>query len=140
LYDNPNEDILTRLLKIRNITDSIEDFLNPTFKKYRKDPFLLSDMDKAVARILKAIKDGERIMILGDYDVDGITSSALVYEFFTKILNYKNISVRLPNRLKDGYGIKKHHLDEIKSKDVSLVITVDNGITAIEEAKYAREL
>jgi len=64
LYDNPNEDILTRLLKIRNINDNVEDFLNPTFSKYWKDPFLLNDMDIAVERIIHAIKKNEKIMIL----------------------------------------------------------------------------
>jgi single-stranded-DNA-specific exonuclease len=70
LYDNPNEDILTRLLKVRNVEDNIEDFLNPTFSKYWIDPFLLNDMEKAVDRILLALKKNERIVILGDYDVD----------------------------------------------------------------------
>ncbi len=140
LYDDAQDDLITRLLKIRNIEDNIKHFLNPTFSHYRIDPYLLSDMDKAVDRIVSAIKKNEKIMIFGDYDVDGITASSLLFEFFTKFLNYKNISVRLPNRLSDWYGIKNHHLDEIKKKWVSLVITVDNGITAIQEADYARQI
>ena len=140
LYDNPSENILARLLKVRNINDNIENFLNPSFKTYRKDPFLLDWMEIAIERIIKAINSNERIMILWDYDVDGITSTAVVYEFFKRFLGYKNISVRLPHRLRDWYGIKDYHLDEIKQKGVSLVITVDNWITAVNEALYAKKL
>jgi len=72
--------------------------------------------------------------------VDGITSSFCVYKFITEFLGYKNISIMYPDRLKDGYGLKNKHLDEIKAKGVSLIITVDNGITSVQEAEYAKEL
>ncbi|MBS8122332.1 single-stranded-DNA-specific exonuclease RecJ [Candidatus Vampirococcus lugosii] len=140
IYDNPNEDLLQRLLKIRKIDGSIDDFLNPTFTNSWIDPYLLNDFEIAIHRIQKAIKNNEKIVILGDYDVDGITSSFLLYKFFTIFLNYKKISIRLPNRLTDGYGMKKHHLDEIKSVGADLVITVDNGITCIKEAEYASKI
>jgi single-stranded-DNA-specific exonuclease len=64
---------------------------------------------------MEAIAKNQKIMIFGDYDVDGVTSSWIVYKFFHKWCNYKKVSVRLPNRLEDGYGIKSYHLDEIKS-------------------------
>jgi single-stranded-DNA-specific exonuclease len=116
LYDNPNEDLLTRLLKIRKIDDNPKMFLHPTFGDYRNNPFLLKDMDKAVDRIIKAMKNNEKIMIFGDYDVDGVTSSYILYKFLTKFLDYKNVSIQYPDRIKDGYGIKNHHIDDIKSK------------------------
>ncbi|USN55451.1 MAG: DHH family phosphoesterase [Candidatus Peribacteria bacterium] len=140
LYENPNESIANRLLKIRNIEDNLEDFLSPSYSRYRQDPSKLNQIEEASKRIIQAIEKQEKIMIFGDYDVDGIVSSYVMYTFFSKFLQYKNISVRLPHRTKDGYGIKSYHLDEIKSLGCSLVITVDNGITAIEEAKHALEI
>ncbi len=139
LYDNPSEDIVTRLLKIRKIDSDPEHFLRPTYEEYRTDPFAYKDMDKAVERIIKAITDNEKIMIFGDYDVDGIMSSYILYTFITKFLGYKNISIRLPHRTKDGYGIKSKHIDEVKELGCKLIITVDNGITAINEAQHAIE-
>lgn len=140
LYDNPDEDIFTRLLKIRNVEENIENFLNPSFANYWLDPFLLSDIDKSIDRIEVAMKKNEKIMIFGDYDVDGITSSYLLYTFFTKFLWYKNISIRLPNRLEDWYWIKINHIDELHKLNVDLIITVDNWITAIKEAIHAKNL
>lgn len=139
-YDNPNDDIITRLLKVRNIDDHIDNFLNPKLTDYWISPFLLNDMDKAVDRIVKALKNKEKIMIFGDYDVDGITSSYILYQFFKNFLEFDNISIQYPSRHKDGYGLKCHHIDEIKEKWVSVIITVDNGITSIQEAKHAKEV
>ncbi len=138
IYENPNEDLLTRLFKVRWIDDNIDSFLNPKIADYRWDPFLLNDMNKAVDRIIHAIKNKEKIMIFWDYDVDGVTSSYILYEFMTQFLKYKNVSIQYPDRVKEGYGIKNIHIDDIKKKWVKLIITVDNGITAIEEAKYAK--
>lgn len=132
--------LIERLLHVRNISDNLEDFLNPTFSQYWQDPMQLHDIEPALDRICAAIAAEEKIMIFGDYDVDGISSSWVIYTFFTRFLGYKNISIRLPHRLLDGYGIKSYHMDEIKAAGVSLVITVDNGITAIAEAKHAREI
>ena len=132
--------LIDRLLKIRNIDlDKKDDFLNPSWKNFWYDPFLLSDMNKSIERILKAIKNNERIVVFWDYDVDGVTATYVVFYFIYKFLNYKNISIRLPSR-QDGYGIRGFHLDELKEKNVSLVITVDNGITAVQEAEYAKKL
>ncbi len=140
LYDNPNEDLFQRLLKIRKIEDNIENFLNPSFSNSWIDPYLLNDFDIAINRIQKAIKKDEKIVVLWDYDVDWITSSFLLFKFFTKFLNHKKISIRLPNRLTDWYWMKSHHLDEIKSVWADLVITVDNWITSIQEAEYAKKI
>ena len=139
LHDDPSEDLLTRLFKIRWISDNVDSFLNPKLNDYRLDPFLLNDMEKAVDRIIEAIKKKEKIMIFGDYDVDGITSSYILYEFITRFLKYKNVSIQYPDRIKEGYGIKKEHIDDIKQKGVNLIITVDNGIASLQEAIYAKE-
>lgn len=139
VYDDHNEDLLTRLFKVRWIDDNIDSFLDPKLNDYRLDPFLLNDMDKAVERIVQAIKNKEKIMIFWDYDVDGITSSYIMYEFITRFLKYKNVSIQYPDRIKEGYGIKKQHIDDIKEKWVDLIITVDNGIASLQEAIYAKE-
>lgn len=132
--------LIQRLLKVRNISDNPQSFLNPSIAHYWLDPFLLNDMEKGTQRIIQAMKNREKIMIFGDYDVDGITSSFSLYKFFTLFLNYQQVSIMYPDRLQDGYGLKNKHLDLIKSKGVSLVITVDNGITSVEEADYAKKL
>ena len=80
----------------------------------------LNDMPKAVERIIQALKNNEKIMIFGDYDVDGITSSFILFKFFTKFLKYRNISIMYPDRIEEWYGIKNSHLDEMKEKWVSL--------------------
>lgn len=139
IHDNPDEDLLTRLFTIRGINDNIDSFLNPKINDYRIDPFLLNDMQKAVDRITEAIKNNEKIMIFGDYDVDGITSSYILYKFLTKHLKYKKVSIQYPDRIKEWYGLKKMHIDDIKKKWVTLIITVDNGIASLEEAVYAKE-
>lgn len=139
LDDTQDIDLVTRLLNIRNISDEHQHFLQPTYSQYRHDPALLSDIDIAIIRIVQAMEQQEKIMIFGDYDVDGIMSSYVMYTFFTKFLKYKNISIRLPHRTRDGYGIKTHHIDDIISCNCSLIITVDNGITSVQEASYAKE-
>lgn len=140
LNQDNNLSLLERLLAVRQVSDDPALFLNPRFSDYRKDPFLLNDMDKGVARIIDALKRQEKIMIFGDYDVDGVTSSYCVYRFITNFLGYGNISVMYPDRLQDGYGLKNKHLDEMKKKGVQLVITVDNGITSVNEAQYAKQI
>jgi len=138
-YDNQDHDLITRLLKIRKVDENREKFLDSKINDYRLDPFLLNDMDKAVNRIILAIQKEQKIMVFGDYDVDGVTSSRLLYEFFRKFMNYNKVSITFPNRLLDWYGLKNNHIDEIKAKNVDLIITVDNWITSINEASYARE-
>lgn len=102
------------------------------------DPFLMCDMDKAVERIYSAKEAGEKITIYGDYDVDGITAIAILY----KHLNELGISVDyyVPDRMQEGYGVNRDALDKIKSNGSSLIITVDTGITAVEECEYAHQI
>ena len=102
------------------------------------DPFLMADMRKAVERINTALINSERIAVYGDYDVDGMTSCAIVALW----LRSKNadFEVYIPDRIEEGYGINREALDELRLRGVKLVITVDCGITAIEEAKHAQSI
>ena len=140
LCEDKELDLIGRLLKIRGIEDNIENFLDPKLKDYRWNPFDLNDMEVAVKRIIKAVENNEKIMIFGDYDVDWVTSSFILFKFLAKYLGYKNVSIMYPNRLTDGYGMKNKHLDMMKEKWIDLTITVDNWITSIGEAKYAKEI
>lgn len=139
-YTNPDENLITRLLKQRKIDDNPDLFLDPKLADYWLDPFLLNDMWKAVDRIMLAIEKKEKIMIFGDYDVDGITSSYLLYHFFKDMLGHQFVDIQFPDRKKDGYGLKSYHVDGMKEKWIDLIITVDNGITSIEEAKHAKKI
>lgn len=140
LHPQTNKPLLERLLEIRGVVEDQDIFLNPKLSHYRWDPFDLDDMDKGTDLIIKTMKAGESICIFGDYDVDGITSSYLLYHLIYEEFGYKNVKIMFPDRLKDGYGLKTHHLDTIKEHWHSLVVTVDNGITSIEEASYAKEI
>lgn len=102
------------------------------------DPFLVKGMDTACARIGKAIRRAEKIVAWGDYDVDGITSLSLLTNFF-KLISYP-IEYDIPKRLEDGYGLNKHSIKKHADNGVNLIITVDNGITSVEEVAYAKEL
>lgn len=101
-------------------------------------PFSLIDMDKAVDRINTALENDEKICIYGDYDCDGVTSTALLYSFFESIGS--DVIYYIPNRISDGYGMNTSAIDYIKSQGTDLIITVDNGISAIEEADYIESL
>ncbi len=114
-----------------------EEFLHPDYKKNTYDPNLLSDMDRAVERVLQARKDKELICVYGDYDVDGITSSTILHDFFQQI-GIKSFTY-LPDRNKEGYGLNKKAIDYILEQGADLIITVDCGITGAKEVEYARE-
>lgn len=120
---------------IKNIKDANK-FFNPSLDDLH-DPFLMPDMKRAVKRIEKAIGNKERILIYGDYDVDGTTAVSLVYKFLRKITN--NIDYYIPNRNDEGYGISYHGIDYAVETDVKLVITLDCGIKAIDKVAYAKE-
>ncbi|MCH5234633.1 MAG: single-stranded-DNA-specific exonuclease RecJ [Muribaculaceae bacterium] len=101
------------------------------------DPFLMQDMDKAVNRLNKAMGAKERIMVYGDYDVDGTTAVALVYKYLQNY--YSNIEYYIPTRYEEGYGISMKSIDYAAENDVKLVIVLDCGIKAIKEIEYAKE-
>ena len=115
----------------------IEKFLKPKRTDFY-NPFLMPDMKKAVNRITKALKNNENITIFGDYDADGITSTTILKRFFHDI--NKECNVYIPNRLNEGYGLNKNAIKKLTEDGTNLIITVDCGITAIEETKYAKEL
>ncbi|CCU80406.1 Single-stranded-DNA-specific exonuclease RecJ [Halanaerobium saccharolyticum subsp. saccharolyticum DSM 6643] len=137
--ENKKIDFLDKILSERNINTKKEKeiYLNSDLK-YLSDPFILPEMNKAVKRIKKAVEQNEKILIYGDYDVDGITSTAVLYRFFKSEYGI-DLQYFLPDRIKDGYGLNTKSLKKIVKNDVNLIITVDCGITAFNEAKYLQE-
>ena len=132
-------ELLATVLVNRNIVEDsdIKMFLEPTRNDFH-DPYMMPDMEKAVDRILKAINNNEKVMIYGDYDVDGITSITVLKKF----LQARGLKTGfyIPNRLNEGYGLNKNAIKKIADEGYSLIITVDCGISCIEEIKYAYEL
>lgn len=124
--------LVAELLYRKNLRtpQEIEDFFHPHLSQ-QHDPFLFPDMEKAVARILKAIDSGERITIYGDYDVDGTTATTLLYLGLQRL--GANIDFYIPHRMIDGYGLSLGGLDQIKESGTSLIISVDCGVNALEE-------
>ena len=117
--------------------DAIRRFLSKDIDVMH-DPYLLKDMEKAAERIRKAHDNKEKVTIYGDYDVDGITSIAILYKYLTEM--GIDTDYYVPDRMQEGYGVNKDALDKIHSNGRSLVITVDTGITAVEESEYAKEI
>lgn len=132
-------ELLATILVNRNIVneDEIRLFLHPTRNDFH-DPFLVKDMDIAVERILKAIKDNQKVTIYGDYDVDGITSITVLKSFLKDV--GLEVNSYIPNRLEEGYGLNKEAVKKIVEDGCELMITVDCGISAIEEIDYATKL
>ena len=114
--------------------EEAEAFLLPDYEKDLPDPFLLKDMDKAVARILQAIEKEEKIVIFSDYDADGIPGAVILHDLFEKI-NYKNFTNYIPHRDLEGFGLNEEAIDEFKKDKVKLIITVDCGIADLAEAE-----
>lgn len=128
---------LAKLLVQRGIQslDEARLFFRPELS-HLHDPFLMKDMDLAVDRITEAIENGEKILIYGDYDVDGTTSVSMVYSFFGSI--YSEIDYYIPDRYKEGYGISFIGIDWAKENDFSLIIALDCGIKSVEHTAYAK--
>ena len=131
-------EITAKMLIAKDIKeDKVIDYLNPSIDKLY-DPYLLEDMDKITDRIIEANQNNEKIAIYGDYDVDGITSITLLYSFL-KNLEY-DVEYYLPDRQEEGYGLNKAAILKLKEQGISLIITVDCGISAVEEVEYANTL
>ena len=132
-------ELLANILVGRNIIEEnqIKVFLEPTRNDFY-DPFLLPDMEIAVPRIINAIENKEKIVIYGDYDVDGITSISVLKKFLED--RGLDVSEHIPNRLDEGYGLNKEAIDEINESGCKLMITVDCGISGLEEVEYANSL
>lgn len=131
---------IAQVLYTRGFTDesAMESFLFSSFENDVADPRLLKDAEKAVDRIMLAMERQEQMLVFGDYDVDGITSSSLMMICLLPL--GAKINFFLPNRVKDGYGLSTKIVERAAQNNYSVIITVDNGITAIEQAKRAKEL
>ena len=131
--------ILCELLVQRGITDfeAAKKFFRPSLD-HLHDPWLMKDMDKAVQRIEAAVKNAENVLVFGDYDVDGTTSVATLYQFLQKLT--ENVDYYIPHRYKEGYGVSKIGIDYAKETGIQLIISVDCGIKSIELVEYAKQL
>ncbi len=129
---------VARVLSNRGLTliDDVRRFLNPDTDQLH-DPFLMKDMTSAVDRIIQALREREEILIFGDYDVDGITSVSMLYLFLKDLCG--QVSFYIPDRATEGYGISRKGIEEAHSKGCSLIISVDCGITSVEEVALAHD-
>jgi len=135
---NNLDESLTNILITRGIDtfEKAKDFFRPSLDQLHS-PFLMKDMDKAVARLQNAIRNNENILVYGDYDVDGTTSVTLVYSYLSN--HYSNISYYIPNRYTEGYGISYQGIDFAEENDISLIIALDCGIKAVDKIDYANK-
>lgn len=135
------EPLVQELLYSRGIKDfeSAEKFLNPNYEEDIHNPFLLKDMEKAVGRVVEAIDKNETIAIYGDYDADGIPGSVVFSDFFKKI-NYPNVISYIPLRNEEGFGLNNEALNFLVSQNVKLLVTIDCGITDVEEIDHAENI
>lgn len=134
-----DKSVMDKLLINRGLTDQtkIETFLKTSLKKGLHNPFLMKDMDKAVARIKKAIANSERIMVFGDYDVDGVSGTAILFHILKQLGG--RVSYRLPHRVEQGYGMNNDFIHEFIKLGVSLIVTVDTGISCKEQIDLAAD-
>ena len=116
-----------------------KDYFRPQLSQLH-DPFLMKDMEKAVQRILFAINNNQKILVFGDYDVDGTTSVATMYRFLRKIYKEENIDFYIPHRYREGYGVSKRGIDFAKENNFDLIISLDCGIKSVELIQYARAI
>lgn len=116
--------------------DAAKAFFRPELS-HLHDPYLMKDMDKAVARIMQALEEGENIMVYGDYDVDGTTAVALMSSYLVSL--YPNVATYIPDRYAEGYGVSYQGIDFAYDNDISLIIALDCGIKAIDKVAYAKE-
>ena len=139
LSNTTDTDIEKILQNNRHIADdALELFYHPSLRDLF-DPLLMPDMEKALERIKKAQEHNERIVIFGDYDVDGVSGTALLVRFLMIEMKCQ-VSYRLPHRVRDGYGLKGYFFDELAEKNVKLVITTDCGTRDIEAIRHAHDL
>ena len=116
--------------------EKAKDYFRPQLSQLH-DPFLMKDMDKAVERILLAIENNQKILVFGDYDVDGTTSVATMYRFLKKIYREERIDFYIPHRYREGYGVSRQGIDFAKENNFDLIISLDCGIKSVELIRYA---
>lgn len=132
------QEIVEKILASRGISkENLDDFLNPKYEN-QSDPFLLPDMEKAVERLVEAREKQEKITIYGDYDVDGVSASALILDAFEKF-GFENVDYFLPDRFKDGYGMNERGVKELAERGTNLILTVDCGSLNHAEIDLARQ-
>jgi len=138
ISEHPMPPHFARMLALRDISsyDEVESFLHPSLDDLL-DPFLMKDMEKAIERLKRAMKTGERVMILGDYDVDGVCGTAL----FIRVMSNLGVKVgyHIPDSFKEGYGVSTEGIDYAEKFGATLIISVDSGITALKEVEYSRD-
>ena len=134
---NIDENLATLLVQ-RGISsyDEAKTFFRPSLTQLH-DPFLMKDMDKAVDRVMRAINEGEKVLVYGDYDVDGTTAVALVYTYLKPFFKKKKIEFYIPDRYQEGYGISHKGIDYAAKNGFKLIIALDCGIKAVERIEYA---
>ncbi|MDP3900307.1 MAG: single-stranded-DNA-specific exonuclease RecJ [bacterium] len=134
--------VVLRLLSRRGVTpDQVNNFLNPNYTERLHDPFLFKNMPAVVERIFKAIEQNEKITVYGDYDADGVTSTALLFKTLEFLQPGKNlISVYIPDRKSEGYGLNNEALKYLAENGTKLVITVDTGIRSVGEINFGKNL
>lgn len=134
-------DLADRVLAARGLRDpaTIDAFLNPSLKSMH-DPGLIPDMDRAARRLLDALEAGERIVVYGDYDVDGVTASAILVRLMRTLRSDADLHSYIPHRLDEGYGINSEAIGALAAEGARVIVSVDCGITAIEPALEARRL
>lgn len=132
--------ITAALLQQRNVVTPEEAirFLRPSLG-HLFDPFLMTDMDVAVSRITQARKNGERVLVFGDYDVDGLSAAALLVRGLRRF-GIASVEADMPDRLNEGFGLAPEHVEQAAARGYGLIITVDNGVSSLEAARRAREL
>ena len=131
--------ILCSILVQRNINtfDKAHNYFRPQLS-HLHDPWIMKDMLKAVTRILSAIKNNEKILVFGDYDVDGTTAVACMYKFLKSV--YTNVSFYIPHRYREGYGVSQAGVEFAKLNNYSLIISLDCGIKSVELVAYSSAL
>lgn len=135
-----HEHIIREILVSRGYVDTIlrQAFLDPAYDTYKHDPFLLPDMDKAVKRLIEAHKKKEKVVIYGDYDIDGLTATTLLLDAFASF--GIETTAFIPNRFIEGYGLSKDAIETLVKDGAQLIVTVDCGSLSFEEIKHAKEL
>lgn len=133
------QDLPKKVLQSRGLNKGeIEEFINPSYEKGLGDPFELNGMAESVKRITRALKKSEKIVIYGDYDIDGLSASTLLYDALSSMGNTPDLYI--PDRFEEGYGLNSEALKKLKKAGADLVISVDCGVTAHEQAKVAKKI
>ncbi|MFT5179773.1 MAG: single-stranded-DNA-specific exonuclease [Candidatus Paceibacteria bacterium] len=134
-------DLVSKLLYHRGIqsSEAAKHYFNPSYEDHTHDPFLLKNMEKVVERILKAIKENDKVTIYSDYDADGIPGAVVLSDFFEKI-GFNNFDVYIPHRNKEGFGLNKEAIEKICEEGTKLLITIDCGIADVDEVDLASVL